>query len=154
MPCILLIKTDSSNPYHLNPIYKSKHFPKTIITCYVVFCSLLSHPVFAFKISEKSLPWIEKKPLNRNSNKINQNLNNKSVRIYPDILKRTIHVVAKERKTKEIDFIVFDMKGTLMLNQKMKTGSHERISGLARGLYSYHVFDGYIESTSGLFEIK
>lgn len=138
----------------MNPIYKSKHLPKTIITCYVVFFSFLSHPVFAIKIPEKTLPWIEKKPLNKNTNKIKQNLNNESVRIYPDILKRTMHVVAKERETKEFDFIVFDMKDTLVLNQKMKTGSHERISGLARGSYSFHVFDGYIETTSGVFEIK
>ena len=46
------------------------------------------------------------------------------------------------------------MKGSLMLNYKMKTGSHERITGLARGYYTYHVFSENSETATGTFEIK
>src|SRR5215831_6970207 len=45
--------------------------------------------------------------------------NNTSVKIFPDALKRIMHVVAKENEGKEVDFFVFDMQGTLMLNYKM-----------------------------------
>jgi hypothetical protein len=77
-----------------------------------------------------------------------------AIKIFPDALKRIMHVVIKEREEKEIDFFVFDMQGTLILNYKMKAGSHERITGLARGTYIYRVFTGDEETENGDFEIK
>ncbi len=76
------------------------------------------------------------------------------MKIYPDALKRIMHVVVKEKEENEIDFFVFDMQGTLILNYKMKAGSHERIAGLARGTYIYRVFTGDEETANGDFEIK
>jgi len=80
--------------------------------------------------------------------------NNSSVKIYPDVVKRDMHVVAKENDGKEIDFFVFDLQGTLVQNYKMKAKDHYRISGLARGLYVYRVFRGDTETASGKFEIR
>ena len=80
--------------------------------------------------------------------------NNTSVKIFPDALKRIMHVVAKENQGKEVDFFVFDMQGTLMLNYKMKSGDHQRITGLSRGTYEYRVFSGDEETASGKFMIK
>jgi hypothetical protein len=80
--------------------------------------------------------------------------NNASVKIYPDALKRIMHVVAKENENKEVDFFVFDLEGTLMLNYKMKSGEHQKITGLARGAYIYRVFTGDEETASGKFLIK
>jgi len=80
--------------------------------------------------------------------------NNTSVKIFPDALKRIMHVVAKENQGKEVDFFVFDMQGTLMLNYKMKSGDHQRITGLARGTYEYRVFSGDEETANGKFNIK
>lgn len=80
--------------------------------------------------------------------------NNNAVRIYPDILKRTMHVVAKENDGKEIDFFVFDLAGTLIDHYKMVNGDRKEITGLQRGKYVYHVFTGDEESATGGFEIR
>lgn len=81
-------------------------------------------------------------------------LNNRSVKIYPDAVKRDMHVVAKDNDGKEIDFFVFDLQGTLLQNYKMKNGDHYRLTGLARGIYMYHVFCGDEETAAGKFEIR
>ncbi len=80
--------------------------------------------------------------------------NNSSVKIYPDALKRDMHVVAKNNDGKVIDFFVFDVQGTLVQNYKMKAKDHYRISGLARGTYVYRVFNGDEETAAGKFEIR
>lgn len=80
--------------------------------------------------------------------------NNNAVKIYPDVLKRVMHVVAKENDGKEIDFFVFDLEGTLMQHYKMETGNRQKITGLKRGKYVYHVFTGDEESATGEFEIR
>ena len=86
-------------------------------------------------------------------NKMNSR-NNTAVKIFPDALKRVMHVVAKENENKEVDFFVFDMHGTLMLNYKMKSGDHQKITGLARGTYEYRVFTGDEQTANGQFVIK
>ncbi len=80
--------------------------------------------------------------------------NNSSVKIYPDVVKRDMHVVAKDNDGKVIDFYVFDLQGTLVENYKMKPKDHYRITGLARGLYVYRVFSGDTETATGQFEIR
>ncbi len=77
--------------------------------------------------------------------------NNNAVKIYPDMVKRKMHVVAKE---KELDFFVFDLSGTLIEHSKMKPKDHLKIAGLARGKYIYRVFSGDEETASGEFEIR
>jgi hypothetical protein len=93
----------------------------------------------------------EDKPLKTKSN---SSRNNDAVRIYPDIIKKAMHVVAKSNDGKEIDFFVFDMQGTLMKHFRMKDGEHKTISGLQRGKYIYHVFCGDEETASGKFDIR
>ncbi|HQV60411.1 MAG TPA: T9SS type A sorting domain-containing protein [Chitinophagaceae bacterium] len=80
--------------------------------------------------------------------------NNSSVKIYPDIIKREMHVVAKENEGKNVDFFVFDLQGTLMQNYKLKAKDHFRITGLTKGTYVYRVFCGDEETASGKFEIR
>jgi hypothetical protein len=80
--------------------------------------------------------------------------NNSTVKIYPDVLKREMHVVAKNNEGKMIDFFVFDLQGTLLQNYKMKAGDHNRIAGLQRGVYVYRVFNGDEETAAGKFEIR
>ena len=80
--------------------------------------------------------------------------NNQAVKIYPDALKRVMHVVAKDNDGKEIDFFVFDLQGTLVQHFKMQEGDHKKLSGLQRGKYLYHVFAGDEETVSGQFEIR
>lgn len=80
--------------------------------------------------------------------------NNSAVKIYPDALKREMHVVAKNNDGKVIDFFVFDLQGTLVQNYKMNAKDHYRIAGLARGTYIYRVFNGDEETAAGKFDIR
>jgi len=90
----------------------------------------------------------------KNNKTVTSSLNNDVVKIYPDIVKRQMHVVVKEKEGKEIDFFVFDLQGTIVQHFKMKDKEHIKIAGLARGKYVYRVFDGDAESASGQFEIR
>ena len=85
---------------------------------------------------------------------VNSGFNNNSVKIYPDILKRDMHVVAKKNDGQVVDFFVFDLEGTLVLNYKMKAKEHFRIGGLRKGTYVYHVFRGDEETATGKFDIR
>ena len=78
----------------------------------------------------------------------------KPVKIYPDIIKREMHVVAKDNDGKELNFFVFDISGNLMQQYKMKARDHYRISGLKKGIYIYRVFAGDEETATGKFEIR
>lgn len=80
--------------------------------------------------------------------------NNNSVKIYPDVFKRDMHVVAKDHDGKAIDFFVFDLQGTLIQHYKMMAKDHERITNLQRGQYIYRVFCGDEETAAGKFEIR
>ena len=90
----------------------------------------------------------------RSSKKTLSSRNNNAVRIYPDIIKKIMHVVAKENEGKEIDFFVFDLQGTLMKHYRMNDGDHKKIDGLERGKYIYSVFCGDEETATGKFEIR
>lgn len=81
--------------------------------------------------------------------------NNNSVKIYPDILKRVMHVVARDDNDgKGIDFFVFDVEGTLVNHYKMKSGDHEKLNDLKRGKYVFRVFSGDEETATGSFDIR
>lgn len=80
--------------------------------------------------------------------------NNDVLKIYPDVVKRTMHVIAKNNEEKELDFFVFDLNGTIIQHFKLKEKDHIRISGLARGKYIYRAFAGDEESANGNFEIR
>lgn len=134
--------------------------PLKTITAAVICSLLLSQTVQAegtpfsnFKSSEEPK---EKKPLKKIRNKTTTfaSRNNDAVKIYPDIIKREMHVVAKENEGKEISFFVFDLQGTLMQQYKMKAKDHYRVSGLKKGVYIYRVFNGDEETATGKFEIR
>ena len=74
--------------------------PKVFAAVGIVFCFHLSNPIHAAKIPEDPIVKSERNPGKKISNKVKQTLNNGSVKIYPDILKRTMHVIAKENDTK------------------------------------------------------
>jgi hypothetical protein len=99
----------------------------------------------------------EEEPAKKTKNKGSKtftSLNNPSVKIYPDAVKRYMHVLAKENEGKEVDFFVFDLQGTLIKNYRMKSRDHIKIAGLARGEYVYRVFCGDLETAAGKFEIR
>ena len=86
--------------------------------------------------------------------RLSSSRNNHAVKIYPAIIKKAMHVVAKENDGREIDFFVFDLEGTLLKHYKMNDGDHQKITGLERGKYMYHVFCGDEETAAGKFDIR
>jgi hypothetical protein len=77
---------------------------------------------------------------------------NKTVKIYPDVIKRIIHVKSVEETP--LDFFVFDLNGNMIRYFKMQEGDHEIISGLERGDYVYQVFQRDVMNDSGKIMIK
>lgn len=138
---------------------KTKHSLKKFLSFIVpVFAValLLMQPVFSLAGPAKTTlidkKAGEEKPAKKT--KMSSSRKNSFVKIYPDALKRVMHVVAKENKEKEIDFFLFDLEGTLVTSYKMKAKDHLKIGGLAHGAYIYRVFSGDEETASGKFEIK
>jgi hypothetical protein len=63
---------------------------------------------------------------------------NKEVKIYPDIIKKQMHV--KNAADEQLDFFVFDNEGTIKVHYKMNEKEHKKFSGLDKGTYTYQVF--------------
>ena len=76
----------------------------------------------------------------------------KEVKIYPDLLKKVMHV--KSVETAKVDFFVFDSEGTIMVHYKMNEKDHKKINGLEKGTYTYQVFKNDEMSESGRIIIK
>ena len=109
-------------------------------------------PLLTTSLNEEEKPL--KKTKTKAADKTFMKLNNDAVKIYPDPIKRDMHVVAKDNDGKAIDFFVFDVEGTLVQNLKMQPKEHEKLTGLKRGTYVYRVFSGDEETASGKFEIR
>lgn len=133
---------------------------KTILTLGLSTGVFFTQPLFAIGKPANSFTGIthnpgEEDPAKKKTKaKAFASHNNSSVKIYPDALKREMHVVAKNNGGKLIDFFVFDLQGGLVQNYKMNAKDHYRISGLARGTYVYRVFNGDEETAAGKFEIR
>ena len=76
----------------------------------------------------------------------------REVKIYPDLLKKVIHV--KNVEAEKVDFFVFDSEGTIMVHYKMDEKQHKKINGLEKGEYTYQVFKNDEMSESGNITVK
>jgi len=76
----------------------------------------------------------------------------REVKIYPDLLKKVMHV--KSVETTKVDFFVFDDEGTIMVHYKMNEKDHKKINGLEKGIYTYQVFKNDEMSEAGKLIIK
>jgi hypothetical protein len=134
----------------------TQHFNTSVFSLGMIAGLLFTQVCFASAgpgANFKLLPG-EEEPAKKAKSKSFSSRNNSSVKIYPDVIKRSMHVTAKENEGKAIDFFVFDLQGTLMQNYKMKAKDQIKIQGLARGTYLYRVFCGDEETASGNFEIR
>jgi len=129
----------------------------------IAVCLLISQPVLAAGKPFKKFTvasFNEEEPAKKAGTKTAKakaafvSLNNAAVKIYPDVVKRDMHVIAKDNDGKDIEFFVFDLQGTLLQNYKMKARDHNRITGLQRGTYIYRVFSGDEETAAGKFDIR
>lgn len=113
----------------------------------------ITQPLFAYTDSTNNEPGKEA-PAGKGKLKNASSLNNASVKMHPDIIKREMHVVAKDNNGAEVDFFVFDQEGTIIQHYKIKPRAHYKMSGLKKGKYTYSVFLGDEETASGKFEIR
>ncbi len=118
-----------------------------------IFISVMAMQPYASNKSLRAEIKEEKKPSTKTVSNYSSR-NNHSVKIYPDVIQKAMHVVAKENEGKQIDFFVFDLEGTLMKHYKMEEGDREKITGLIRGKYIYQVFCGDEETATGKFDIR
>ena len=125
---------------------KSKFTHTVLFASMILSISMQSHATGTRDDDPKTKTEVKKA-------KVSSSRNNSSVKIYPDILKRVMHVVAKD-SDEQIDFFVFDLEGTLIKHYKMQGGDHQKINGLARGQYVFSVFAGDEETATGKFEIR
>ena len=129
---------------------------RRVITGSCLALAMLIHPyVSVAKTTENEDPAKTEKKEVKKTSKVSASRNNSSVKIYPDIIKRVMHVVAKDDNDgKGIDFFVFDLEGTLIHHSKMHTGDHQKLTGLERGVYVFRVFSGDEETASGNIDIR
>ena len=132
--------------------------PKFTLSLAGCICSiLLAIQPYSSKAAEKKDPVaseIKEDGKSTKNDRLSSSRNNNAVKIYPAIIQKAMHVVAKENDGKEIDFFVFDLEGTLLKHYKMNDGDHKKITGLERGKYIYHVFRGDEETATGKFDIR
>jgi hypothetical protein len=128
-------------------------FTRSIVVCIALGMLMQSSVSFAAgaKNDEPKEKKDEKKEVVKKA-KVSSSRNNSSVKIYPDILKRVMHVVARDHD--DIDFFVFDLEGTIVKHYKMKSGDHQKITDLERGKYVFSVFSGDEETATGNFDIR
>jgi hypothetical protein len=82
------------------------------------------------------------------------NRKSSSVRISPDIARRTIYVRLKRKQTKNAELFVFDRQGSMIQNYKLSPRKKIKLKGLNRGTYTYSVFSGDELTASGQLEVK
>jgi hypothetical protein len=129
---------------------KRKSTRSILIAC-IALCMTMQTSVSSAAATGDDDDKKEKKEVKKAKAKVSSSRNNSSVKIYPDILKRVMHVVAKDNG---VDFFVFDLEGTIVKHYKMKSGEHEKITDLERGKYVFSVFSGDEETANGNFEIR
>ncbi len=76
----------------------------------------------------------------------------RSIRIYPDLFKKIIHV--KNKGDAEVDFYVFDEEYTMIYHKKMRGNEHILIENLSAGSYIYEVFTEDIRTEYGKLTVR
>lgn len=66
----------------------------------------------------------------------------------------SVRVVVKDIPGETIDFYVFDLEGTMVINYKLKSKEKKVITHLEKGAYTYNVFSGDEETDFGRLVIE
>jgi hypothetical protein len=92
----------------------------------------------------------DKKPARKERSFKNEN----AVKVFPDVVKKAMHVIARPGNRKEIELLVFDISGNMVLNYKMQAGERKTITDLKKGSYMYYVFadDEYLMTGKIVFK--
>ena|SRR5688572_9686308 len=134
------MKTKSTHRFYKKGIALCSMF---LVLAAFVSCSIVEHAPTPPAGSKKVTSALNQKESTRKE---------RSVRIYPDLWKRVLHVKNMEKST--LDFFVFDPDGTLVTHYKMSEKDHRKVSDLKAGTYIYQVFEGDAMSESGKLVIR
>lgn len=139
-----VLSTIKLNPF--NRTYMKKRATRSLFRSPILSVALLATGI---SLAGCSLAPVEVQTALKEKDKIHKK---KTVKIYPDLVKRSIHI--KSVEDSPLDFFVFDIHGSMIRYFKMYEGDHEVISGLERGDYVYQVFQDDIMNDSGKIMIK
>ncbi|HVZ56452.1 MAG TPA: hypothetical protein VG870_07320 [Chitinophagaceae bacterium] len=89
-------------------------------------------------------------PVRKSSSKRKNNI----VKVVNDPSKRIVQVIVKDIADKTVDFYVFDLEGTLLINYKLKSREKKTIKTLEKGDYVYNAFYGDEETDAGRIVIR
>jgi hypothetical protein len=76
------------------------------------------------------------------------------VKVINEPSRRAVHVIVKDIADKTVDFYVFDLEGTLLINYKLKSKERKTIKSLEKGDYVYNAFFGDEETDAGKIVIR
>ena len=68
--------------------------------------------------------------------------------------KKSVRVVVKDIAGQTIDFYVFDLEGTMVINYKLRSKEKKIITTLEKGAYTYNAFSGDEETDFGKIIIE
>jgi len=76
------------------------------------------------------------------------------VKIVHNPEKNTVRIVVKDIADQTIDFYVFDLEGTMVINYKLRSKEKKVITNLEKGAYTYNAFSGDEETDFGKIVIE
>ena len=76
------------------------------------------------------------------------------IKIVHNTEKKSIRVMVKDIAGDTIDFYVFDLEGTMVVNYKLKSKEKKIITNLEKGAYTYNAFSGDEETDFGKIVIE
>ncbi|MES1214096.1 MAG: T9SS type A sorting domain-containing protein [Bacteroidota bacterium] len=101
--------------------------------------------------------------INKNNHSVERKGNSKNhvtnekknlIKIVHNPEKKSVRVVVKDIAGDTIDFYVFDMEGTMVVNYKLKSKEKKIITTLEKGAYTYNAFSGDEETDFGKIIIE
>lgn len=76
------------------------------------------------------------------------------IKIVHNSEKNEVRIVVKDIANETIDFYVFDLEGTMVVNYKLKSREKKIIGNLSKGAYTYNAFSGDEETDFGKLIIE
>ena len=102
--------------------------------------------------------------INRNNHAVERKGNNSRnhitkekknlIKIVHNPEKNLVRIVVKDIADQTIDFYVFDLEGTMVVNYKLRSKEKKMITTLAKGAYTYNAFSGDEETDFGKLVIE
>ena len=80
--------------------------------------------------------------------------NNNFLKIYPDVVRRQLHIRTRNNAGLQLNMMVVDKEGQVVKQFELKAKEHAVIDDLATGKYAYYLFSETVEIGHGQFEIR